>query len=408
MTRATCSPGHILKVVLVAAALLFVGGVLITWHTSVSHPDTPVYGYFLEGLVNTPATLALAFLLAVRLPRHRVTWVFVGMATAAALQLAAGAWAHESLAAGAAAGTAALFVSTGAQSAFVMSWVLLVLVFPTGDAITPRWRVLIWAALIALPLVATVRLVEPRPFVDDPVFSDVSGPLSTVIAPGIASVLSIIAWILTLGSLFGAILQLFLRFRRGSPEIRRQLAWFFYAVVIAVLVLLVPWPGANLLPGWLLWSLAPLGIWAAVAVAILKHRLYDIDLVINRTLVYLCLTGLLALAYLGIVVFLQRVLAPVTRDSDIAVAGSTLAVAALFRPLRARVQSFIDRRFYRSNYDAAETLGRFSSRLRDEVDLDSLSHELVAVVGSTMQPVHAALWLRSTETDERREERGVV
>ena len=399
MTRRTRSPAALLMVVLVAAAMLFVLGVLLTWHTSTSHPDTPVYGYFLEGLVNTPATLGLAFVLALRRPAHRVTWAFVAMAAAAAVQLGAGAWAHESLATAAAGGVAALFVSTGAQSIFVMSWLLLVLVFPTGDAITPRWRVLIWAALIALPLVAGVHLVQPRPFGDDPLFSEVRGPLSSVISPAVAGSLSNLAATLAAGSWLGGILQLFLRFRRGSDEVRRQLAWFFYSVVIAAVVLVVPWPGSDLLPGWLLWSLAPLGIWLSVGVAILKHRLYDIDLIINRTLVYGALTAILGTSYLLIVVLLQRLLEPLTAESDLAVAASTLAVAALFRPVRSGVQTFIDRRFYRRKYDAAATLHEFSARLRDEIDLQNLGAELVGVVSATMQPAHASIWLKDANRE---------
>jgi len=132
----------------------------------------------------------------------------------------------------------------------------------------------------------------------------------------------------------------------------------------------------------------------AIAVALLRHQLYDIDVLINRTIVYGALTAILAASYFGIVVLLQRLLEPVTQQSDLAVAGSTLAVAALARPLRSRLQTFIDHRFYRRKYDAATILDAFSARLRDHVDLGSLSQELVGVVGNTMQPAHASLWLR--------------
>nr|MDQ3318517.1 hypothetical protein [Actinomycetota bacterium] len=149
--------------------------------------------------------------------------------------------------------------------------------------------------------------------------------------------------------------------------------------------------------GWLL-----IGLPTAIGIAVLRHRLYDIDLVINRTLVYATLTATLALVYFGGVAGLQRLLSPVVGEGrGLAVVASTLLIAALFGPLRRRVQGFIDHRFYRKKYDAQKTLESFSAKLRGTSDLDGLNEELLAVVGETVQPAHASLWLRKFEGEAR-------
>jgi len=186
-----------------------------------------------------------------------------------------------------------------------------------------------------------------------------------------------------------------IKLRRSTGEERLQRKWFSYAaslVAVAFLSFALVSPlGVEPVVAFVIFvPLLPI----SAGLAILKYRLYDIDVIINRTLVYGALSATLSLAYFGLVVILQQVLRPLTSQSDLAVAGSTLAVAALFRPAGSRIQALIDRRFYRAKYDAVRTLEAFSARLRDEVDLDALRSDLLTVVAHTMQPAHASLWLK--------------
>jgi hypothetical protein len=191
--------------------------------------------------------------------------------------------------------------------------------------------------------------------------------------------------------------SLVLRYRATRGEERLQLRWFAFSAVVFVLACLV---SAVLFQthlagaGQVLVIIAFLTIPVAAGIAILRHRLYDIDVVIKRTLVYGSLSATLAVAYLTMVLVLRLVLSPLTGESDLAVAASTLAVAALFRPLRSRIQSVVDRRFFRERYDAARTLEAFGQPLRDELVLEALGHDLRRVVLDTMAPTKVSLWLR--------------
>jgi hypothetical protein len=206
--------------------------------------------------------------------------------------------------------------------------------------------------------------------------------------------------------------SLVFRYRRSRGEVRQQIKWLaFAACVVGVLyfgsllaqIVLAPESLENEGPPEPLWLsivnnlilLAYAGVPIAVGIAVLKHRLYDIEIIVNRTLVYGALTASLALMYLGSVASLQTLFRALTGGgSQLAVVASTLAIAALFNPLRRRIQAFIDRSFYRRKYDAAKTLEVFAAKLREETDLDALNAELVGVARETMQPVHVSLWLR--------------
>jgi hypothetical protein len=196
-----------------------------------------------------------------------------------------------------------------------------------------------------------------------------------------------------------ALASLVARYRHSGEVARMQIKWFLYAAVAflaAQLTFNVFEFGENNPVLVILNGLSALLIPAAVAIAILKHRLYDVDVIINRTLVYGALTALLALVYAGGVTGVGGLVRAATAEdsNNLVVAASTLAVAGLFKPARSRIQGLIDRRFYRRKYDASRTLELFSTRLREEIDLESLTRELLGVVQDTMQPAQVSLWLR--------------
>jgi hypothetical protein len=215
---------------------------------------------------------------------------------------------------------------------------------------------------------------------------------------GVVEVLGVVgAIILNLGVLLSGI-SLILRLHRARGVERQQLKWFVYSAAMMGGGFVASYLFSSDLVNSIAWFLGILGFMVlpvATGIAILRYRLYDIDRIINRTLVYGPLTAMLALVYFGGVVGLQAVFRALTgQESTLAVVASTLAIAALFSPLRQRVQGFVDRRFYRRKYDATKTLEAFGSRLREETDLDVLSNDVVGVVSTTIQPAHVSLWLR--------------
>lgn len=293
---------------------------------------------------------------------------------------------------------------------FVASFPLTLLLFPTGRLPSPRWRPLLWLILAGLVLAAVPMAVVAWPLRGPEL---VTGYLwEKEVLDGLAVLLQRTGVVVIVACIFAAVVSMGLRFRRATGEQRQQLKWLVYAGALTFFVTVTASPAAPFeLPGFvgaLLSILAPLtlpSIPVAVGIAILRYRLYDIDLVINRTLVYGSLTAVLAFVYFGGVVFLQYAFQALTGadgDSQLAVVASTLVIAALFNPLRHRIQDFIDRRFYRQKYDAARTLEAFSIRLRDETDLERLGDDLVSVVSDTVQPEHASLWLRPQNEGSRR------
>jgi hypothetical protein len=257
------------------------------------------------------------------------------------------------------------------------------LVFPDGRLPSPRWR---WAAWLAGAGVAVMTLGMAASTLGDPVRIALSEEEPGGL-PGLVLDVSVIAAAV---SFLAALVSLAQRWRRARGNEREQLKWVAFAAGLALVANIVlqifQLPGLGLVGV----VLVPVG----AAVAILRYRLYDIDRIISRTLGYGLLTALLGLVYVAGVFVFGRLLNPGGKPSELAVAASTLAVAALFQPARRRVQAAVDRRFNRARYDAARTVAAFSARLRDQIDLDTLSTELLAVVDQTMEPTQVSFWLR--------------
>ena len=290
--------------------------------------------------------------------------------------------------------------------------IYLILLFPDGRLPSRRWRPLAWLSGAVIILASAGFALSPGPMDGLP---GIRNPFGLEKYPWIADATLGVMLLLPLCILTSAV-SLVLRFLRSGGEEREQIKWLAFAASILGLGTFSYGIPASILPDDAggadpLWqnliedavTLSFAGIPVAVGIAILRYRLYDIDVIINRTLVYGSLTAMLALVYFGGVVGLQATLRALTgQESALAVVASTLAIAALFGPLRRRVQGVVDRRFYRTKYDARKTLEAFGSRLREETDLNALSNDLVRVASATVQPAHVSLWLRPDAEPEAR------
>jgi hypothetical protein len=348
-------------------------------------------------LLGFSAFMVVGALIVAHRPSNAIGWIFTAIGLLAATALPAGEYT-----------TYVYWTRSGSlPAAILVAWALLggtwyltmalalvftPLLFPTGHLLSPRWRPVAWLAGAATAAFTVLATLEPN----------LARAPGRVIANPIG-----VAWLadleesrvgVALLSLMGVLMlvgfgALVVRFRRSRGDERQQLKWITYAGGLLPLAVL-----AYLLPevvGTVVFAVPLVFLPVAVGIAILRYRLYDIDRLINRTLVYGLLTAMLAGVYAAVVLVLGQVFGGVGEDAPSwAVAGATLAVAALFQPARRRIQQLVDRRFNRRRYDAAKTIEAFSARLRDEIDLDTLSVELLAVVDQTMEPTTASLWLR--------------
>jgi hypothetical protein len=352
---------------------------------------------------SVPPVLALVsaatvgVVLAARRPRHPVGWLLLILGLSLAASGVAAAYTAHGLVArpGAlpAAGAVARYAPTLVLAVLpALSFVLLLT--PTGSLPSARWRWWAWVTGTA-PVVLLVALVVARGSLD-PRYQAENSPLDFRGLGGALLVVNQVALAVTLLTLMVAAASLVVRFRRARGMERQQLRWVAWAAVLVVLAAVIALASSMLgLPevvGWaagICVALLPL----AIGAAILRYRLYDLDRILSRTLAWGLLTALLGGGYAAVVLGLGRLLG---RDSSLVVAAATLAVAALFQPARRRIQQAVDRRFNRRRHDAAHRIAAFSNHLREQVDLDALTAELLAVAEETMQPTQASLWLRPT------------
>ena len=276
----------------------------------------------------------------------------------------------------------------------ILLYILVPLYFPTGRPVSRRWGLVAWLAIGMLPVMTVIKAVSPGEAVSD---SEISNPWSVEALRPAVEAFDPVGFAYYFGLIFAAAASLLVRLWRSRGEERQQLKWFTFAASFIPIWFLTNAPIERAAP--VLFSVMDALVIASVPVAtgiaILRYRLYDIDRIINRALVYGALTAVLVAVYLGTVVTLRGLVFGFTgSSSQLVVVGSTLIIAALFSPLRRRIQAFIDRRFYRKKYDAKETLSDFGARLREETDLEALSDDLVEVLQETMEPEHASLWLR--------------
>jgi hypothetical protein len=347
-------------------------------------------------LVGFSAFMVVGALIVAQCPGNAIGWLFSAIALLAFTGQLASEYATYAYATrpGSLPGAtlAAWYGSWPWWLVLALTLVFTPLLFPTGRLLSPRWRPVAWlAGVTTAVLTAVTSLRTELGTVEDQVVANpigvaaVGNPEKSPMIPVLIVLLGVLAT--------AAVGSLVLRFRRSRGEERQQLKWFTYASALLPLAGLDDFLPAPV--GDLLFGVPIVFLPVAAGIAILRHRLYDIDRLINRTLVYGSLTAILGLVYAGVVLVLGQVFGGVTEDPPSwAVAGATLAVAALFQPARRRIQEVVDRRFNRRKYDAAETIDTFGARLRDQVDLDTLSTELLAVVDQTMQPTRVVLWLR--------------
>lgn len=369
------------------ACLLF-GLVVLAGSLSVPVPDT-FWGFRGQEAIIAGATAFVGGVLALKRPKNGVSWLILGSGAAGALQFAGGEYAIAALAAPAPGAAVAAWLDAIMwipSTAFLFATGLL---FPNGVLLSPRWRYAVIAVALGSAATFSFYALFPGPLQQLPY----ENPFGlTVPRETFAAATPIVRTLFALGAI-AVVISLVLRYRVSGGEVRQQLKWLVvagsFAAITQFLAVIYSMKALELL--------AAVGIVAflvSMALAVLRYRLYDIDIIINRTVVYAATTATLVATYALVALVAQALLHPFTQGSEIAIAASTLAVAALIQPLRRRIQTAVDRRFYRARYDAVRTVDALAVRMRDEVDIDAVRAELLNAACETMQPAHASIWLR--------------
>jgi hypothetical protein len=359
--------------------------------------DTPIYYYWLETSMVAVGYSTVGAIIANRLPESPIGWLFCAIGLSFGIVHFSAEYAAYALLA------PSRSLPGGEVFAWLTSWVgifglglvvFLDLLFPNGRLPSARWRWFAWFTAIALLPAVILSALSPGLIIS----STLDNPLGVERLPDFPRAIEAFMY----GLIVVGASSMLTRLRHAGTIERQQIKWFAYATVVVISGVILKntvYPAVGVT--WVWWVglvLTAVGVVSspfAMGVAIFRYRLYEIDTLINRTLVYGSLSAILVALYFGGIVVLQSLFVVLIGEkSTLAVVASTLVIAALFTPFRRRIQKVVDRRFYRSNYDARKTLEAFSAHMREETDLEALSDDLVGVVRETMQPAHVSLWLR--------------
>lgn len=387
-SRALATTLALLALVLVAAA-----GVLVV--RDVAATGSALGGNTVAALLLGASFSVVGWLIASRRRENRIGWMLLAVGVVFALVTFSGAHAQYGLVAEPGSLPLADVTAWLSTLAWVPAWtlvMLLLLLYPDGRLPSRRWRPILWIAAASAVLMLVPNAIAEWPYRGLALLAGVSPSTPALDA---ASLLQVVGLLLSLVVAVAGAGALVIRFRRSSGMEHLQIKWFASAAVVEVAVLFVMSGGLLPPPFEVLVAIisAPL-IPIAIGIAILRYRLYDIDRIISRTVSYGAVTGILAVVFVGTILISQTMLASFLSGSSVAVAASTLVLAAIFQPLRRRVQSVVDRRFNRARYDAERTVAAFAVRLRDEVELDHLRADLLGTVAGTFAPSGLGVWLR--------------